>query len=169
MRITPTDALQILLRAWKPNDAAAHLTMAMRGDACQLWCNSTPVSTEIKLTLAVEAHAEPDGRWSATIVSTAREPWEHPPDYYRWEFDESEVAALLPPPPSEEDADDEPPTGSRMQRLIRRIADEKWPDGGWKDITTGQIMKVVGGVLKDRAIEVPGRDTFLRALGRRKG
>jgi hypothetical protein len=56
-----------------------------------------------------------------------------------------------------------------MQRLIRRIADEKWPDGGWKDITTGQIMKVVGGVLKDRAIEVPGRDTFLRALGRRKG
>jgi hypothetical protein len=170
VRIRPTDALQILLRrGWQPNDAAVNLTVGMRGDACQLCCNDNPVPTKIKLTLAVEAHAEPDGRWSATIVSTAREPWEHPPDYYRWEFDESEVAALLPPPTSDRGAAGEPRrTGSRMQRSIRRIADEKWPDG-WKDITTGQIMKDVGGVLKDRGIEVPGRNTFLRALGRRKG
>jgi hypothetical protein len=33
----------------------------------------------------------------------------------------------------------------------------------------GQIMKVVGPVLEARGIPVPGRDTFLRALGRRKG
>ena len=88
MRIRPTDAMQILLRrGWRPNDAAVNLTLAMRGDACRLWCNDNPVATKSKLTLAVEAHAEPDGRWSATIVSTAREPWEHPPDYYRWELD----------------------------------------------------------------------------------
>lgn len=168
MRITPTGALQILLRAWQPDDAALQVTMAMRGNACGLWCNDNPVAAKIKLTLAVLAKPEPDDRWSATIVSTAREAWEHPPDYYHWEFDDSEVAALLPPP-SDPGADDEPRrTGSRIQRLIRRIADEKWPNG-WKDITTGQIMQDVGGVLKDRGIDVPGRDTFLRALDRRKG
>jgi hypothetical protein len=169
VRITPTGALQILLRAWQPDAAALQLTMAMRGNACRLWCNDNPVAAKIKLTLAVLAKPEPDDRWSATIVSTAREAWEHPRDYYHWEFDDSEVAALPPPPPSNRGADDEPRrTGSRMQRLIRRIADEKWPDG-WKDITTGQIMNDVGRVLKDQGIDVSGRDTFLRALGRRKG
>jgi hypothetical protein len=145
-----------------------NLTLAMRGDACRLCCNDNPVATKIKLTLAVEAHAEPDGRWSATIVSTAREPWEHPPDYYRWEFDESEVAAL-PPPPSDRGADDQPRrTGSRTQRAIRQIADETWPDGH-DDIQIGDIVKIVGNVLKARGMRVPERDTFLRALGRRRG
>jgi hypothetical protein len=110
VRIGPADALQILLRrGWRPNDAAMELTLAMQGDACQLWCNANPVATRIKLTLAVEARAEPGGRWGATIVSTAREPWEHPPDYYRWEFDDSEVAALLPPPTPLPSPADTPP------------------------------------------------------------
>ena len=169
MRITPTDALQILLRAWQPDAAALQLTMAMRGNACRLWCNDNSVAAKIKLTLAVLAKPEPDDRWSATIVSTAREAWEHPRDYYHWEFDDSEVAALSRPPPSNRGADDEPRrTGSRMQRLIRRIADEKWPDG-WKDITTGQIMKDVGEELEKGGVRVPERNTFLRALARRKG
>ena len=169
MRITPTDALQILLRAsQQPDDAALQLTMAMRGNECRLWCNDSPVATKIKLTLAVEARAEPDGRWGATIVSIAREAWEHPRDYYLWEFDDNEVAALLPPP-SDRAADDEPRrTGSREQDLIRQIADEKWPDG-WEYIGTGQIMKIVGNKLKERGLPVPKRDVFLRALGRRKG
>jgi hypothetical protein len=161
--------MQILLRrGWRPNDAAVNLTLAMRGDACRLWCNDNPVATKIKLTLAVEAHAEPDGRWSATIVSTAREPWEHPPDYYRWELDESEVAALAPPP-SDGGADDQPRrTGSRTQRAIRQIADETWPDG-WEHIETGQIMKIVGSKLEARGSRVPSPTTFQRALGRRRG
>jgi hypothetical protein len=166
VRISPTDALQILLRrGWQPNEVALKLTLAMRGDACELWCNDNPVATKIKLTLAVAAHAEPECRWSATIVSTAREPWEHPPDYYRWEFDESEVAMLLP----HRGVDDQPRrTGSRMQRLIRQIADEKWPDG-WEHIGTGQIIKTVGEELENRRSRVPSPTTFQRALGRRKG
>jgi hypothetical protein len=170
VRITPTDALQILLRAWQPGDAAAlQLTIAMRGNACLLWCNHNPVAINIKLTLAVEARAEPDGRWGATIVSTAREAWEHPPDYYHWEFDDNEVAALLPPPPpSDRAADGESRrTGSRMQRLIRQIADETWP-GGWEDIETRHIIKIVGEELKNRREHVPERSTFERALGRRR-
>jgi hypothetical protein len=168
VRIWPTDALQILLRrGWQPNDGAVNLTLAMRGDGCQLYCNDNPVPTKTKLTLAVEAQAEPKGRWSATIVSTAREPWEHPPDYYRWEFDEGEVAAL-PPPPSDRGADDQPRReGSRMQQLIRRIADEKWPDG-WKATETRHIIKIVGEELKTRGEHVPERSTFERALGRRR-
>jgi hypothetical protein len=58
-------------------------------------------------------------------------------------------------------------TESRTRVLIRKIADELWK-GRWENITTGQIRKDVGGVLKKRGIAVPERDTFLRALGRRK-
>src|SRR5262249_43684629 len=58
-------------------------------------------------------------------------------------------------------------TESRTRVLIREIADELWKSG-WENITTDQIRTDVGDVLKKRHIKVPGRDTFLRALGRRK-
>jgi hypothetical protein len=73
VRITPADALQILLRAsQQPDDAALQLTMAMRGNACRLWCNNSPVATKIKLTLAVEARAEPDGSCGAAAAAAER-------------------------------------------------------------------------------------------------
>jgi hypothetical protein len=169
MRITLTAALEILLRAWPLDEAALQLTKAMRYNArFPLWGNGKAVPPNIKLTLAVEVRAKPEdegGGWTATIVSAIREPWEHPPDCYQWEFDESEVVALLPP-----SADDGPRRlGSREQRMIRRMADHTWPNGAWKDISTREIMKIIGDKLKEKGAPVPGRSTFERALGRRKG
>jgi hypothetical protein len=166
--VTPTDALRLLMRTGQPaDDAAEALTLAMRGPAFRLWCNGNLVAIDIKLTVAVKAHYvdEPKDKagWIATIVNIARA-WEHPPDYYRWEFDEREVAALLPPPSA---ADRPRRIGSREQRMIRRMVDKKLP--GWRDMSTSQIMKDIGDKLKDKGIPVPGRDTFERALGRRKG
>ena len=57
---------------------------------------------------------------------------------------------------------------SDLERLIREIAAEKWP-GGYEHIRTAQIVRDVGQVLAERGVRVPGRDVFLRALGRRKG
>jgi hypothetical protein len=168
VRITPTDALQILLPTYVGAEAALRLTVAMRASKCRLWCNGNPVAPGILLTLAVKPREETDGRWSATIVSTAREAWEHPPDYYLWEFDRNEVVPLLPPPTSDQGADDKPQlTGSRAQDEIRQIAAEEWP-GGWENIPTVEIMQRVGEVLKKRGRRIRSRSTFERALGRRK-
>jgi hypothetical protein len=57
---------------------------------------------------------------------------------------------------------------SRKQRLIRQITAEEFP-GGHDQIEIGEIIKRVGDRLQRQRILVPGRDTFLRALGRRKG
>lgn len=160
--MTPTEALKQLMRGGRSADAAAEaaevLTLAMRGPACRLWCNGNLVPIKIKLTLAVEAHyvAEPKDKagWIATIEITAGLGWEHPPDYYHWEFAEAEVLALLP------SADDRPRRkGSRVQRKIRREAEKEWPNGGWKDIPTHRIMK--------KLKIVTSRTTYARALGRR--
>jgi len=165
VRITPTDALQVLLPAYAAAEAAIRLTLAMRANKCRLWCNGNPVALGILLTLAVEPRQEPDGRWSATIVSTAREAWKHPPDYYVWEFDDNEVS--LPPPATS--ADNPQHTGSRAQDEIRQIVDELWPGGRWKDIPTVEIIQRVGEVLTERGRRIRSRATFERALGRRRG
>jgi hypothetical protein len=57
---------------------------------------------------------------------------------------------------------------SRKQLLIQQITAEEFP-GGHDQIESGEIIKRVGNRLQRLRIPVPGRDTFLRALGRRKG
>jgi hypothetical protein len=57
---------------------------------------------------------------------------------------------------------------SRKQWLIQQITAEEFP-GGHDQIESGEIIKRVGDRLQRQRIPVPGRDTFLRALGRRKG
>ena len=165
-RISVNDAFQLLLAALKkPHVAAERLHKAWQENACRLWCNGNLLDPNyIRVALAVRVA----NRHRIKVVSATREAWER--KRYRWQVDAAEIAApLLPPPSSDRRADDEPRrTGSRVQRLIRRIADEMWPDG-WKDITTGQIMKVVGEMLKHRGIDVPGRNTFLRGLALPKG
>jgi hypothetical protein len=57
--------------------------------------------------------------------------------------------------------------GSRQQRMIQQIAAEEFP-GGCDQIEIGVIIHRVGERLKRQRVPVPGRDTFNRALGRRK-
>jgi hypothetical protein len=57
---------------------------------------------------------------------------------------------------------------SRKQWLIQQITAKEFP-GGHDQIEIGEIIKRVGDRLQRQRIPVPGRDTFLRALGRRKG
>ncbi len=57
--------------------------------------------------------------------------------------------------------------GSRQQRMIQQIAGEEFPDG-CDQIETGVIIHRVANRLKRQSLSVPKRDTFLRALGRRK-
>jgi hypothetical protein len=57
--------------------------------------------------------------------------------------------------------------GSRTQDAIRQIAAQEWPDGH-EGIPIKHIIAGVSPKLRARGILVPKRDTWLRALGRRK-
>jgi hypothetical protein len=57
--------------------------------------------------------------------------------------------------------------GSPTQDAIRRIAAQEWPDGH-EVIPIKHIIAGVSPKLSARGIPVPKRDTWLRALGRRK-
>jgi hypothetical protein len=162
--ISVNDAFQLLLAALKkPHVAAERLHKAWRENACRLWCNGNLLDPNyIRVALAVRVVS----RHRIKIVSATREAWER--KRYRWQVDAAEIAELLPPPSSGPGADNKPRrTGSRMQRLIRQIADGTWP-GGWEDIETRHIIKIVGQELKNRGEHVPERSTFERALGRRR-
>lgn len=57
--------------------------------------------------------------------------------------------------------------GSPTQDAIRQIAAQEWPDGH-EGIPIKHIVAGVSPKLRARGIPVPKRDTWLRALGRRK-
>jgi hypothetical protein len=57
--------------------------------------------------------------------------------------------------------------GSPTQDAIRQIAAQEWPDGH-EGIPIKHIIARVSPKLRARGIPVPERDTWLRALGRRK-
>jgi hypothetical protein len=57
--------------------------------------------------------------------------------------------------------------GSPTQDAIRRIAAQEWPEGH-EGIPIKHIIAGVSPKLRARGIPVPKRDTWLRALGRRK-
>jgi hypothetical protein len=59
------------------------------------------------------------------------------------------------------------PKGSPTQDAIRQIAAQEWPDGH-AGIPIKHIIAGVSPKLRARGIPVPERDTWLRALGRRK-
>jgi len=110
-RCSPTEALDLLRPAFKPMAAAKRLTDAIHdNEAFRLWCDDAVVPVHFRVRLKVEPKLDPDGRWTARIVSVVREAWEKPdkPVYkwgskdeleaapYRWEFEIDEVMALLP-------------------------------------------------------------------------
>jgi hypothetical protein len=124
VRISPTEALQLLLPAYKAPDAAAALTEAAYRNRCRLWCNDGLLGADyIATALKIVARPEADGRWRAEVVSTAREAWEHPPDHYRFELDEAEVRTLLPEQKPRKKPGRKPTANwpDRIYRELRRI------------------------------------------------
>jgi len=107
-RISPTDALRMLLPELSAHEAALQLTLAMHGNKCRLWCNGNLLPAgDVANSLRVVARIEADGSWRAEVVSSVREAWEN--RIYSFEFDAEEVRALLsrakaPEPPSAEPA-----------------------------------------------------------------
>jgi hypothetical protein len=57
--------------------------------------------------------------------------------------------------------------GSRMQRLIRRLCNEQWPQG-YDDVETRHIITTISPKLKSMGIGIPERSLWLRALRRKK-
>jgi hypothetical protein len=83
---------------------------------------------------------------------------------------EQDVSAHKLRPPTTPASPPAPATkgrGSRQQRMVQQIVAEEFPDG-CDQIETGVIIHQVADRLKRQRLAVPKRDTFLRALGRRK-
>ena len=92
-RISINEALQRLLAAYPPHDAADRLNAGLHKNSVQMWCNGGLLSPNyIRTELVVQAVQEADGRWRADVVP-ARGAWEDQP--YIFEVDEGGVAALL--------------------------------------------------------------------------
>jgi len=95
-RCSPTDALNLLIPAFAPMEAAAELTRAVHDNRCRLYCNYVVIPSHIAPRLTVVAQQENDGRWTARIAGTFAMGGVKPTDV--WEFEIDEVEALLPQP-----------------------------------------------------------------------
>ena len=95
-RCSPTDALNLLIPAFAPMEAAAELTRAVHDNRCRIIGNGTTIKSDIAPRLMVVAQPENDGRWTARIVGTFALGGVKPTDV--WEFEIDEVKALLPQP-----------------------------------------------------------------------
>jgi hypothetical protein len=189
-RCSETEALGLLRPAFEPMEAADRLTQAVHRNM-RLYCDGEIVPANFRKRLMVVAKPDPDGRWTAAIVSAVREAWERPTEEvtgeleftgiedvygdlvfkevikppYQWEFDADEVKALLLLPP--------PPPGRRKEppeyEEIRQFAARKWPNG-YEDVKTSHIIDAANKdkKFKERVSPFPSRYQFERALGRRK-
>jgi hypothetical protein len=92
-RISPTDALRILLPQLSAHHAAKRLTDAVHANECRLWRGDRLMRPEIAvLMLVIVARVDKDGRWQAVVEGRGN-------TYWRTEdftFDTDEVRALLP-------------------------------------------------------------------------
>jgi len=90
-RCSPTDALNLLIPAFEPMDAAAELTQGIHHNTCPVICNGVVIKSHIAPRLLVVAH-EADGRWTASIEGTFQVGGVLPTDV--WEFEIDKVKTL---------------------------------------------------------------------------
>src|SRR5262249_119757 len=94
-RCSPTVALNLLIPAFSPMEAAAELTRAVHDGRCGIICNGVTIQAHIAPRLIVVPQPE-NGRWPARIVGTFAMGGGKPTDV--WEFEIDDVNALLPQP-----------------------------------------------------------------------
>jgi hypothetical protein len=117
-RVSPTEALNLLIPALAPMAAATELTRAVHDKRCQIIGNGVVIPAHIAPRLMVVARSK-KARWTAHIVGTFAVGGVKPSD--QWEFDADEVKALLPPPSPAE----APPRSDRRKPGPRPTLD--WP------------------------------------------
>jgi hypothetical protein len=164
-RISPVEALRIMMTRMAPPRGAQRLTEATHDWKCHIWRDGKLVPREEVGHLSVlesyygesgELHpGVGDDRWDAVQG--------------KYEFDADEVRALLPranPRSSEPRADEEPPPqrDSPKYRKIRQKAQELYPQGYAHEKTNELIDQVYKALGKDAP---KSRYVGERALGRR--
>jgi hypothetical protein len=95
MKVSPTEAVWLLLEAFSPPKAAQELTKALHANDCRVWCDGVVVPIGFVGNVRVEPHLDSAGRWTATIASVGMMLGFNP-DAYAWEFEADEVVTLLP-------------------------------------------------------------------------
>ena len=84
-----------LLRCKKPQEAVELLHAAVRKRPA-LYCNGKLADQNfVRNSLSIHVEVEANTRWRAKVVPIGMG-WEDPPENYRWEVDDNELAGLLP-------------------------------------------------------------------------
>jgi hypothetical protein len=146
-RCSPTQAVNLLRREFSVMVAARQLTNAIHDNVCRLYCDGVVVEPHIAVRLMVVARPDPDGRWTATIVSAVREAWEKPS--YQWEFDVDEVVALLPPHRGRKGVNWEIHATLELERLGRKVAVDMHNSGQLRTHLQRVLKREIGFVPKD--------------------
>lgn len=129
-RISPTEALRILLAKLSPHLAAKRLTDAVHTKECQLWEGDRLIRPEIAVQyLVIIARADKDGRWQASVEGKEEIRWLGP-----FTFEADEVRALLPRAKAFEPPSAEPAASERVK---------PGPDArhNWTDAVTVEVIR----------------------------
>jgi hypothetical protein len=129
-RISPTDALHMLMPHLSAHHAAKRLTDSVHTKECQLWEGDRLIRPEIAVQyLVIIARADKDGCWQASVEGREETRWLGP-----FTFEADEVRALLPrakafEPPSAEPAASE------------RVKPGPDPQHNWPDSVTIEVIR----------------------------
>ena len=134
-------------------ETADRLTQAIHRNS-RLYCDGVVVPAHFRKRLMVVARVDPDGRWTAAIVSAVREAWEKPS--YQWEFDVDEVVALLPVRRGKKGVNWEIHATLEMERLGRKAVLDLH--------NSGQLRGYLKRVLKREIEFVPKDDKALTSV-----
>jgi hypothetical protein len=150
-RCTPTEALNILRRAFSPPAAARRLTDVIQDnepETFRLWCDGKLVKPHMRAIAKVMPWLdEEEGRWTADIESTgAGLPWARG---LPWEFDVDDVVALLPARPGRKGVNWEVHATLELERLGRKAALDLHNSGQLRPHLEGFLKREIKFVPKD--------------------
>src|SRR5262249_16922242 len=136
-----------------------------------LYCEGVVVPANFRPRLMVVARFDPDGRWTADIVSAVGEAWERPAEItkvvegveifgervfeeiirppYEWKLDVDEVVTLLPVRRGPKGVNFEIHTGLELERLGRKAALDLHNSGRLIDHLEKILKREVGRAPKD--------------------
>jgi hypothetical protein len=158
-RCSPTQAVNLLRREFSAMESADRLTQAIHRNKCRLYCDREVVPAHFRKRLMVVARLDPDGRWTAAIVSAVREAWKKPS--YQWEFDIDEVVALLPARRGVKGVNWEIHATIEMEDLGRKAALDLHNSGQLMPHLKRFLQQEIGRVPKDNKVLTKAISAFL--------